>query len=139
MARTDTPGSMNFFGLRGAFGRGGVKPSSSSSSYPRSNVRITKAPPTRPTVKATVPKPAPVKPKTSVKVAERAKVVKPSKAVKPVKPANRNYVVAVERRASVDESGRVTWSKAKKTKIPTGGSSSVAKPVVKTSSKKKIK
>ncbi len=136
MARTDTPGSMNFFGMRGAFGRGGVKPSSSSSSYPRSNVRVTKAPPTRPTVKATVPKAAPVKPKTSVKVAERAK---PAKAAKPVKPAKRNYIVAVERRASVNERGDVTWSKAKKTKMPIGGSSSAAKPVVKTSPKKKMK
>lgn len=133
MARTDTPGSMNFFGLRGAFGRGGVKPSSSSSSYPLSNVRITKAPPTRPTVKATVPKPSSVKPKTSAKIAERAKPAKPSKNSK------RNYVIATERRAHVNERGEVIWSKARKIPISINKSPKPVKPMSKTSPKKKMK
>lgn len=131
MARTDTPGSMNFFGLRGAFGRGGVKPSGSSSSYPRSNVRITKAPPTRPTVKATVPKPSPVKPKTSAKVAERAK---------PVKPAKKNRIMVSNSTARFDaRTGEVVWTKQKPVPLKVSKAPKPAKPMSKTSPKKKMK
>lgn len=131
MARTDTPGSMNFFGLRGAFGRGGVKPSSSSSAYPRSNVRITKAPPTRPTVKATVPKPALVKPKTSTKVAERAK---------PMKPAKKNRIMVSNSTARFDaRTGEVVWTKQKPVPLKVSKAPKPVKPMSKTSPKKKMK
>jgi hypothetical protein len=121
----------------GSYGRGGSKPSSSQ--YPLSNVRITKAAPTRPAVKQTVPKAASVKPKTSAKVAERAKPIKPAKAVKPAKSTKPNYIIAIERKASVNERGDITWSKAKKTKMPIGKPASATKPIVKTSPKKKMK
>ena len=130
MARTDTPGSMNFFGLRGAFGRGGVKPSSSSSSsYPLSNVRITKAPPTRPAVKPTVPKASPVKPKTSSKVAERAK---------PSKPAKKNRIMVSNSTARFDaRTGEVVWTKQKPVPLKVSKAPKPVKPMSKTSPKKK--
>ena len=137
MARTDTPGSMNFFGLRGAFGRGGVKPSGSSSSYPRSNVRITTAPPTRPAVKASVPKAAPVKPKTSVRVAERAKPVKPAK---PAKAMKKKPIMVTTSTAKFDHrTGEVVWTKQKPVPLKVSKAPKPAKPMPKTSPKKKKK
>ncbi len=135
MARTDTPGSMNFFGLRGAFGRGGSKPSGSSSAYPRSNVRVTTAPPTRPrpAVKSAAPKPATakssvVKPKTSAKVAERSKSPK------------KNRVMVSSSTAKFDyRTGEVVWTKQKSVPLKIGKATKPAKPVSKTSPKKKMK
>lgn len=130
MARTDTPGSMNFFGLRGAFGRGGSKPSGSSSAYPRSNVRITTAPPTRPrpAVKSSAPKPVVVKPKTSAKVAERAKPVKKRRVMVSSSTAKFDY-----------RTGEVVWTKQKSVPLKIGKAPKPAKPMAKTSPKKKKK